>query len=166
MKIEEALRFHSMLQFIETNNLYDNFLYDYDFIDTIYMNYDDKTYKYTEYTRYSFHENISLYKCYEKWGDFLWKSTKLHMTLNDVISDLYVNHMSCPKIEINRQHRFLLNTYEMNFQKYKNNSKSFLERLFSANLPLEVIAIIHDKFIQNYESDVKSQLRTKMGKYQ
>jgi hypothetical protein len=166
MKIEEALRFHSMLKFIETNNLYDNFIYDFDFIDTIHLNYDNKTFKYTEYTRYSFHENMSLYKCYEKWGDYLWKSTKLHMTLNHVISDLYVNHGSCPNIEINRQHRFVLNTYEKNFQKYITNTKRFLEKLFSHKLPLEVIAIIHEKFIDDYESDLKSNLRFKMAKYQ
>lgn len=168
MKIEEALRFNAILHFIETSNLYDNFLYDFDFVETIRLNYDDKTLKYeTEFSRYSIYDNLSLYRCYEKWGSFLWKNTAMNLSLGRVIANLYNDHKDCPLIEINRQHRFYLKRYEHDFEKYTKNMKNFLMKVLSQkSLPNEIIDTIHDKVIDAYESEVKTQLRLKMAKYQ
>jgi hypothetical protein len=166
MKTEEALRFHSILDLIETNQAYDCFLYDFDFIDTIYMNYSDKTLKYIEYTKYPAHDNISVYRCYEKWGHLLWKPIKLHMKLEHVISDMYSYHHHAPIIEINHEHRFPLERYIGNFDKYKKNMKNILVKALSSRyLPIEVIDIIHDKVIDDYEQNLKQGLRRRMAKY-
>lgn len=167
MKTEEALRFHSVLNFIETNRAYDCFLYDFDFIDTMYTIYTDKTLKYTEYTRYPAYDNISMYRCYEKWGHLLWKTMKMNMKLDHVISDIYTSHLGCPIIEINHEHRFPLERYISNLDKYKKNMKDILQKALSSKcLPIEVIDIIHDKVIDDYEQNLKNDLRRRMAKYQ